>query len=218
MFVGPSGAGKTTTTARVATRLKLSGQSPQVITADGRRAGATEQLAAFTRLLGLTLIVAELPEQLLRVMARKNDAAAVLIDMPGLSPFDKADQEYLAECQRLTGSTIALVLPAGLDPAECEDIAGGFRELGATFLVVTRLDQSRRLGSIFAAASQGLVLTEAGTGTGIADGFTAMTPAFLADRLLATMQPPASTPTGPPPVTSHPLLAKTRSESPRKFQ
>lgn len=48
MLAGPPGAGKTLTTARLATRLVMSGIAPMVITTDGRRAGATEQLAAFT--------------------------------------------------------------------------------------------------------------------------------------------------------------------------
>src|SRR5579872_519085 len=42
LFVGPPGAGKTLTVARLATRLVLAGSQPLVITADGKRAGATE--------------------------------------------------------------------------------------------------------------------------------------------------------------------------------
>lgn len=48
LLAGPPGAGKTLTVARLATRLVLAGVAPMVITADGKRAGATEQLAAFT--------------------------------------------------------------------------------------------------------------------------------------------------------------------------
>ncbi|MEJ0046730.1 MAG: hypothetical protein WDN04_11925 [Rhodospirillales bacterium] len=52
LLTGPPGAGKTLTIARLATRLVLNGIEPLVITADGRRAGAPEELAAYTRLLG----------------------------------------------------------------------------------------------------------------------------------------------------------------------
>ena len=58
LIAGPPGAGKTLTVARLATRLVMSGIQPLVITADGKRAGATEQLAAFTKLLGINLVVA----------------------------------------------------------------------------------------------------------------------------------------------------------------
>ncbi|WP_175562720.1 hypothetical protein [Muricoccus roseus] len=47
-LVGPPGAGKTLTCAKLATRLVLGGAAPLVVTADSQRAGATEQIAAFT--------------------------------------------------------------------------------------------------------------------------------------------------------------------------
>ncbi len=114
LLVGPPGAGKTTTTARLATRLKLADQTPQVISADGRRAGAAEQLAAFTRLLGLTLIVADEPQQLTRAIGRRLDEAPTLIDMPGLNPADPADRDFLRECREATNGAVYIVLPAGL--------------------------------------------------------------------------------------------------------
>ena len=70
LLVGPPGAGKTLTVARLATRLVMAGVAPMVITADGKRAGATEQLAAFTRLLGISLIVACHPVTLGRALTR----------------------------------------------------------------------------------------------------------------------------------------------------
>lgn len=90
LLAGPPGAGKTLTAARLATRLVMAGKAPLVITADGRRAGATEQLAAFTRLLGLTLTVANQPASLAKALARRTADMPVLIDGAGLDPFDPA--------------------------------------------------------------------------------------------------------------------------------
>src|SRR3954449_10451599 len=53
MLTGPPGAGKTLTIVRLATRLVMAGTTPVIVTTDGNRAGATEQLSAFTRLLGV---------------------------------------------------------------------------------------------------------------------------------------------------------------------
>ncbi len=195
LLVGPPGAGKTLTTARIATRLKISGQSSLVITTDGRRAGAAEQLAAFTRLLGLTLIVADTPKQLTRAVGRRVAGEPVLVDMPGLNMADPDDRAYLCGCQAAIDATIALVLPAGLDPAETAEMAQEYRELGATLLIATRLDQSRRLGGLLAAANTGLALTEAGTSAAVADGLTRLTPAFIAERL-STMRPKGAAETG----------------------
>ena len=183
LLTGPPGAGKTLTVARLATRLVLAGQAPMVITADGHRAGGAEQLAAFTRLLGLTLIVASHPATLARALLRRSPGVAVLIDAPGCDPSLASQREELAALASTAGAQTALVLPAGLDAAEAADLAGGFAAAGASQLVATRLDMARRFGGVLAAAASGLVMTEAGIGPGAADGLTPMTPALLAARM-----------------------------------
>jgi len=192
LFCGPPGAGKTLTVARLATRLVLAGGAPLIITTDGKRAGATEQLAAFTKLLGINLIVACHPVTLGRALARRGDAAPVLIDTAGSNPFDPTDSEELAALATTAGAAPVLVLPGGMDTAESADLAAAYATTGATAMVATRLDLTRRLGSILAAASVGhLALTEAGIGPGAADGLVPLTPAFLAERLMQTrMVPP----------------------------
>lgn len=190
LLAGPPGAGKTLTVARLATRLVLAGQTPMVITADGRRAGATEQLAAFTRLLGLNLLVASHPVPLGRALERRQPTTPVLIDAPGLDPFDPAQREELMALAGIADADIALVLPAGLDPQEAAETAGAFALAGARMLVATRLDLAARLGGILAAAdAAGLALTEAGIGPGAADGLVKLTPPFLAERLLRGRAP-----------------------------
>ncbi len=187
LLVGPPGAGKTLTVARLATRLVLAHSVPLVITADGRRAGAVEQLAAFTRLLGLTLLAADHPLSLGRALARRPPGAPVLIDAPGIDPFDPAQRDELAALAATATARIALVLPAGMDAAECADLAGAFGELGATMLIATRLDIARRIGGLLAAAdAASLTMTEAGTGPGAADSLVALGPAYLAARLIQT--------------------------------
>ncbi len=197
LLAGPPGAGKTLTAARLATRLVLAGTAPLVITADGRRAGAVEQLAAFTRLLGIELVVASHPVTLGRALARRLPGAPVLVDAFGTDPFDPAQREEMAAFAATAGAIVVLVLPGGLHPAEAAELASAFAEAGATLLVATRLDQARRLGGVLAAAHAGrLALSEAGIGPGAADGLTALTPAFLAQRLVKASQP---SPVGPSP-------------------
>lgn len=183
LLAGPPGAGKTLTTARLATRLVLQGALPMVISADGDRAGAAEQLAAFTRLLGLMLIVAPDALTLARALARRQDGVPVLIDTAGIDPFAPGAQAAVAGLVAAAGATSAVVLPAGLDPNEASDAAAAFAAAGAKLLVSTRLDIARRVGSVLAASAAGLAMTEAGTGPGAADGLQPLTPAFLAGRL-----------------------------------
>ncbi len=183
LIVGPPGAGKTLTVARLATRLVMAGTAPVVITADGKRAGAAEQLAAFTRLLGIELVLASNPVALSRALARKGDGM-VLIDTPGSDPFDQAQRDETAVLAATAGATVVLVLPAGLQAEEAAELGAAYQQMGATLMVATRLDLSRRLGGVLAAAAAGrLALTEAGVGSGAADGLVPLTPAFLAARL-----------------------------------
>ncbi len=188
LLIGAPGAGKTLTIVRLATRLVMAGLAPLVITADDQRAGATEQLAAFTRLLGLSLIVACHPATLSRALTRRQDGMPVLVDTAGCDPFDAARMAELAALAATADAAIVPVVPAGLDPAEAADQARAYVGSGARFLVATRLDLARRLGGVLVAASAGLALTEAGVGPGAADGLVPVTPAWLAARLLTGSQ------------------------------
>jgi flagellar biosynthesis protein FlhF len=195
LLAGPPGAGKTLTVARLATRLVIGGATPLIITTDGRRAGATEQLAAFTRLLGLTLIVASHPVTLARALLRRQPGAPVLIDAPGTDPFDQAQQDEIS----------------GLAATANADMAAAFAESGASLLIGTRLDMARRLGGLLSAADSGkLTLVEAGVGPGAADGLTPLTAALLADRLNRTgdARPEAA---AKPATKAHPAVSPRAS-------
>ena len=189
LLAGPPGAGKTLTLAKLTARMVLSGIMPLVITADGQRAGAVEQLAAFTRVLGVTLAVAPSPAMLAKALAMRQPGQPVLIDTAGCDPFAEDQARLLGNLVVQAEADMALVLPAGLDPAESADLARAFAALGARHLIATRLDTARRLGGIVMAAKAGpLALTEAGIGPEVADGLEILTPDGLAARLLAAPQ------------------------------
>jgi flagellar biosynthesis protein FlhF len=184
MLTGPPGAGKTLTAVRLATRLVMRGQPPLIITTDGKRAGATEQLAAFTRLLGVPLLVASQPASLARALQQRTDGAPVLIDTAGADPREANQADELRALAAATEAHVALVLPAGLDPAEAAELAIAHAACGAASLIATRLDVAHRMGGIVAAAAASrLPLTEAGIGSAAADGLVPFTPALLAARL-----------------------------------
>jgi flagellar biosynthesis protein FlhF len=188
LLSGPPGAGKTLSVVRLATRLVMAGRKPLVVTTDGQRAGATEQLAAFTRVLGLKLLVASTPAALQRALAHREDGAPVLVDSTGSDLFDPAQAEALSALAGAIGARIALVLPAGLDPAEAADIAAAHVALGCNLLLATKLDAARRIGSVLAAAEAGCALAEAGIGAGAADGMVPFTADLLARRLMQVPQ------------------------------
>ena len=184
LMVGPAGAGKTLTTARLATRLVMAGQRPLVVTADAQRAGATEQLAAFTRLLGINLLVASTPAALTRALAHREGGAPVLIDCPGVDALDPPRPKNSARLRRPRAERWCWSCPPVSIPRRPPRSPPRIAAAGTAVLVANRLDAARRLGGIVAAAGAGLAFAEAGIGAGAADGLTPMTPDLLATRLL----------------------------------
>jgi flagellar biosynthesis protein FlhF len=184
MFVGEPGAGKTLSLVKLAARMVMAGVKPHLISTDGQKAGAAEQLAALTRILGLTLLVADQPATLRRAIAMRVDGAPVLIDGRGMTAGLAADDAALKDMLSASGSEPVLVVPAGLDPAETVDIAAYFADAGVRQLIATRLDVARRVGGLIEAAWRSrLVLTEAGHSADVVDGLSPMTAKMLAARL-----------------------------------
>ncbi len=146
MLVGPPGAGKTLCTAKFATKSTLAKRTPTVISTDLDRAGGMEQLAAFTRLLKLNLVEIE-DWNALRDIVDVQKGHPIFIDTAGGNPFDAIERESMREYIAAVGEAV-LVLPAGLDASEAIDLAQEFRSMGATRLMVTRLDSVKRLGSL----------------------------------------------------------------------
>ncbi|MBN2753204.1 MAG: GTP-binding protein [Rhodospirillaceae bacterium] len=197
ILVGPPGSGKSLTLAKLAARAHLAGRRVKVISADAVRAGAIDQLRAFTSILQIHLFKARGAISLAKVLKEeKKDADLVLIDSPGLNPFSVPDMDYLKSLCECAEMEPILVLNAGGDPVESWDIARAFAEVGATRLLATRLDMTRRLGGIFAAAEAGkLKFCDVTINPHVADGLCPITPISLARLIL----PPDDAAELPPP-------------------
>ncbi|MBR0657603.1 flagellar biosynthesis protein FlhF [Plastoroseomonas arctica] len=125
LLAGPPGAGKTLTCAKLAARCVLAGQAPLILTTDGKRAGAAEQLSAFTRLLGLTLALAPNAATLFKALSRRPEGQPALIDTAGCDPLDPAQAAALSRLAEAAHAEIVAVIPAGMDPGEAGDLAEG---------------------------------------------------------------------------------------------
>jgi flagellar biosynthesis protein FlhF len=150
MFVGPPGAGKTLCTAKFATIAKLTKKPVAVISTDTERAGGMEQLAAFTRLLKLDLIEIEDAPSVHEAITL-NAKSFIVIDTPARNPFREKERQQLRSLIEACGEAV-LVLPADMDSSESIDMINEFRSVGATRLLITRLDMARRLGPLLRTA------------------------------------------------------------------
>ena len=184
LLAGPPGVGKTASVAKLATRAVLAGGARvAVMTTDGDRAGGVEQLRALLAPLRLEPMVAADPQGLRRLLMQ-TQADLVLIDSPGLNPFRSRDLGSLSSLLRASGADPVLVLAAGMAASDCAEIGETFAALGASRLLVTKLDAARRLGGILAAAAAGLAFCEAGIGPTIGRGLAPLGAGGLARLLL----------------------------------
>ena len=185
LLLGIPGAGKTVTAAKLATRAVMNKRPVTVISADGFRAGAREELAAFTNILETGLVRADGPGELRAALAEVPAGSLALIDTTGTNPFDAAEMTALAHLVEAAKAEPVLVAAAGGDTVEAAEIAAGFAAIGARRIVVTRLDISRRFGAMLVAAESGpLAFSDVSFSPQVARGLKPLTPQALARLLM----------------------------------
>lgn len=213
MFVGPPGSGKTLAVAKQAARGVMAGLDVAVITTDTVRAGGIEQLEAFTRLMKLDLYKAKDAVELTQLLKQIGKVDQIVIDTSGFNPFDPRDMKKLASLIVSGDIEPVLVLPAAIDANESGEIARVFSALGVRRLLPTRLDTSRRFGSLLAAAHQGgLSFSDVSATPQVANGLLPLTPRRLAGYFF-----PAEPKTPPTDEKSHSRTSSPRSTSRKKM-
>ncbi len=184
LLVGPPGAGKSVAAAKMAARAVFEQRNVHVISCDMARAAAGEQLGALCRVMAVPFTEAANPSELTAMMAHTGEAK-IIIDTTGLNPFVAKERTPLKELILAAGAEPLLVLPAGGDPGEAAEIASIFASLGCRRFLPTRLDASRRLGGLLAAAdSAGLAFADAGCSPYVGKGFERLDPLQLSHWLL----------------------------------
>lgn len=184
MLVGPPGVGKTVTAAKLAARAKLENEPIEVYSADMMRAGSLEQLRAFTRILGMDLHPCDGAKDLSRLISARAEGARAVIDTAGANPFDSVEMTALAALAEAARAEPVLVLGAGGDPFETNDVIAAFHDIGVVRVIATRLDITRRYGSLLAAAAPPMRLSEVSVTPHIANGLSPVHSVSFARLLL----------------------------------
>jgi flagellar biosynthesis protein FlhF len=154
-LVGPTGAGKTTTIAKLAARWSMQhgSQDLALVSTDGYRVGAREQLMTYARLLGAPMHVANTGAELAGVLERLKDKKLVLIDTAGMGPRDVRLTEQLAALQLgAARAQVLLALPAHGEAHALEDIARSFARVSPAACVLTKVDEAASLGAAISTA------------------------------------------------------------------
>jgi flagellar biosynthesis protein FlhF len=149
-LVGPTGVGKTTTLAKIASHYALDcGQDVVLVTLDTYRIAAVEQLRTYGRLLGIPVEVAADGQSLQEVFEHYADADLILVDTPGYGPGDATSLARLgAALRRIEGLEIHLLVTASVRAGEMRRVLGAFDPLGYDRLIFSKLDEARHLGEV----------------------------------------------------------------------
>lgn len=154
-LMGPTGVGKTTTTAKLAARcvMRFGASKVALLTTDSYRIGGHEQLRIFGKILGVPVHAVKDAGDLALALSELRNKHIVLIDTIGMSQRDRAVSDQIAmlhganaPVQRLLllnatshGDTLNEVVQAYRSAGEHPDLAG---------CILTKLDEATHLGGV----------------------------------------------------------------------
>jgi flagellar biosynthesis protein FlhF len=152
--VGPTGAGKTTTIAKLAARWCMlhGSQDLALVSTDGYRIGAREQLNTYARILGVPMHAANTGKELGRVIERLKSKKLILIDTAGMGPRDVRLTEQLAALRLgAARAKILLALPAQGEGNALDEIVCAFAAIRPAASIITKVDEAASLGAVISA-------------------------------------------------------------------
>lgn len=150
-FVGPTGAGKTTTIGKLAARYVLEHGAGDValVTMDSFRIGAHEQLRTLARILGVPFKVAANPQALASVVYELRHCRLILIDTAGLNSQAPELKQQLAALHALGDRLQCIqVLPANGHPTALKTASRAYRTGNLRACVLTKVDEAGTLGEV----------------------------------------------------------------------
>lgn len=153
-FIGPTGVGKTTTVAKIASKLKLEEKKNiALLTTDTYRIAATEQLRTYADILDVPFKVIYTPEEMNEAIEELKDYDLILVDTAGHSP---TNQEQYADLKHFIDSVpgevpkdIYLVVSATTKYRDLLKIVDAYQEFEDVKVIFTKLDETTTLGNIY---------------------------------------------------------------------
>lgn len=192
VLVGPTGAGKTSTLAKLAARhvLQHGADTLALVTTDQFRLAGTQPLYSLGRLLKVPVLAIGRGETLDDVLDRLGDRRLVLVDTAGLSPSDAgwAEQQRQLQTRRHTIRRY-LVLPT---TSQVQVLTASFRAHqgeGLAGCILTKLDEACSLGEALSIAlTRRLPLHYVTDGQNLASHLQPAEASALVSRLLKLWQ------------------------------
>lgn len=147
-LVGPTGVGKTTTTAKLAARCVLRHGASKValVTTDGYRIGAHEQLRIYGRILGIPVHLAKDADDLRQTLLELQHKHMVLVDTMGMSQRDQLVGEQVAMFGE-SGVQRLLLLSATGRGDTLDDVVRAYNGPDLAGCILTKVDEAASLAT-----------------------------------------------------------------------
>ncbi|MCR2746427.1 flagellar biosynthesis protein FlhF [Limnobacter parvus] len=148
-LVGPTGVGKTTTTAKLAARcvVKYGADSLGLITTDSYRIGAQDQLRIYGKILGVQVYTAQTHADLAQLRSSMQRKRLILIDTVGMG---QRDSRVAEQTKILTDSHVkrVLLLNATSQPETLDDVVRHYKSTGLSGAILSKLDEAIKIGGV----------------------------------------------------------------------
>lgn len=149
-FVGPTGAGKTTSLAKLAAHCCVNKQKRvSIITADTYRIAAIEQIKMFAEIVKINLQVVFSPDEIESALSACAQDDIVFVDTAGRSQRNKEHMDELVSfVNALHPDETHLVMSATTKDSDLLDIINRYKCVNVNRLLFTKLDETVRTGNI----------------------------------------------------------------------
>ena len=148
-LIGPTGVGKTTTTAKLAARavVRYGADKVALLTTDSYRIAAYEQLKIYGKILGVAVHAVKDTDDLRLTLSALRHKHLVLIDTVGMGQRDErvGDQNEMFDA---TGVQCLLLLNATSGGDTLEDVVRMYRSNKVVGCIPTKLDEAVNLGTV----------------------------------------------------------------------
>lgn len=151
-FIGPTGVGKTTTIAKIASSMKIQNKAKvALVTLDTYRIAAVEQLRTYANILNIPLKVVYSNDELQGMKEEFKDYDVVLVDTAGRSHKNEDQVADIRDMFEITSEDlreIYLVLSATTKYKDLLQIIETYKKIASFNLIFTKLDETLAWGNI----------------------------------------------------------------------
>ena len=153
-FIGPTGVGKTTTIAKIASKYKVEeGKSVAFLTADTYRIAATDQLKTYANILDAPLNIVYKPEELYVGIEEYRNYDMIFVDTAGFSHKNTTQKEDTAnlikQVPKEMDVTVYLVLSLVTKYRDLKEICDTYKTISDYSLIFTKLDETDVYGNLY---------------------------------------------------------------------